>query len=227
MNTQTILRAVPVIAVLLAGSCAAPDDKPALTQDPAVNHPIAVEPSYQTLKVANSEPLSREDSEKLSAFAADFMDRGDGSMTIAAPAGRDAPNIIAAIGDQLVALGVPRSRILVGQQDQAGTGDKVEIGFITYIAHTQPCGDWSVDAAHNADNLPMPNYGCSVQQNIAAQVADPRDLVQPRPMGPSDTERRMQVYSKYQQGQITSSKKTPAQSAAVSDVASGSSGPSQ
>lgn len=222
MSTRNLLRAVPVLAVLIAGSCAAPDNKPALTQDPDVNHAISVEPSYRSLKLSNSVTLSNDDAEKLAQFASDYLSRGNGAITIAAPAGADAPKVIAAIGEELVNYGVPRSHILVGEQDATDTDGHVEVGYIRYVAHTAPCGDWSKDAADNEDNEASPNFGCAVQQNIAAQVADPRDLVQSRGFSPSDASRRMQVINKYEQGQITSAQKTGAQSAAVSDVGSGS-----
>ncbi len=223
MNMRNALRAGSVLAVLLAGSCAAPDSQSRLTQDPALNHAITVEPSYRSLKIANTDSMSRDDADKLAAFAQDYLTSGNGSITIAAPSGPDAPKVIAAVGEQLADYGVPRTRILVSQQDQTVSDGRVEIGYIRYVAHTQPCGDWSANAADTADNLPMPNWGCATEQNIAAQVADPRDLVQPRGTGTSDATRRMQVLNKYEQGQVTSSQKTAAQSAAVSDVGTGQS----
>jgi pilus assembly protein CpaD len=221
MNMRNALRAGSVLAVFLAGSCAAPDNQPRLTQDPVVNHPITVEPSYRSLKIADSETLSREDADKLAAFAQDYLTSGNGSITIAAPSGPDTSKVIAAVGEQLADYGIPRTRILVSQRDQTDSDGRVEIGYIRYVAHTAPCGNWSVDAGDTADNLPMPNWGCAVQQNIAAQVADPRDLAQPRGTDTSDTTRRMQVLNKYEQGQTTASQKTAAQSAAVSEVGSG------
>ncbi|HWU26784.1 MAG TPA: CpaD family pilus assembly protein [Rhizomicrobium sp.] len=223
MITKNLWRAVPVLAVLVAGSCTVPDDAPRFTQDPALNHSITVEPSYRSLKIANSETLSADDAQKLAAFAEDYLARGNGAITIAAPAGPDSSRIIASLGEELVNLGVPRAHILVGEQDQAKSDGLVEIGYIRYVAHTAPCGDWSENAADNQSNLPMPNWGCSVENNIAAQVADPRDLVGPRALGPADATRRMQVLNKYEQGQTTSAQKTAAQSAAISDVANGGS----
>src|SRR5579863_4675649 len=221
MNMRNALRAASVFTVLVAGSCAAPDNQPSMTQDPALNHPITVEPSYRSLKIANSESISREDADKLSAFAADYLTRGNGSITIAAPSGPDAPKVIEAVGEMLAGLGIPKTHILVGQQDQTDSDGKVDLGYVRYEAHTAPCGDWSQNVADTADNLPMPNWGCATSQNIAAQVADPRDLIQPRGTAMSDATRRMQVLNKYEQGQVTSAQKTTAQSAAVSDVGAG------
>ena len=53
----------------------------------------------------------------------------------------------------------------------------------TYTASTETCGDWSENEAFTADNLTPKNFGCSVQHNIAAMVADPRDLLGPREAG--------------------------------------------
>jgi pilus assembly protein CpaD len=58
-----------------------------------------------------------------------------------------------------------------------------------------------------------------VQHNIAAMVADPRDLVAPRPMGDADAKRRETVMTQYQLGLPTASQKTQDQSGKVSDVA--------
>src|SRR5262249_34227011 len=161
-----------------------------------------------------SEVLTREDAGKLAVFAQDFLASGNGALTIAAPAGPDAAKVVGAIGEQLVDDGVPRTRILVSQQEEPDADGKVGGGYIRSVAHTTPSGNWPVNAADTEDNLPMPNWGCSVQQNLAAQIADPRDLVQPRGTDASDSTRRMQVLNKYEQGQTTASQKTAAQSAA-------------
>ena len=51
------------------------------------------------------------------------------------------------------------------------------------------------------------NFGCSLQRNMAAQIADPRDLMQPRPMEASDASRRTTVVGKYEAGQVTQADK--------------------
>lgn len=219
MKVKDILRAASVLAVIVAGSCAAPDDKLPATEDGATNHPITVEPTYRSLKLPNTSALSGSDASSFEAFVSDYLARGNGAISVSVPPGPESTGIITAFAERLVGMGVPRSHILVGVQDQGASDGRLEIGYISYVAHTIPCGDWSVDAADTAQNLPMPNFGCSVQQNIAAQVADPRDIVEPRGMGPADATRRMQVLNNYEHAQTTSAQKTQAQSGAVSDVA--------
>jgi pilus assembly protein CpaD len=66
--------------------------------------------------------------------------------------------------------------------------------------------------------MPPPNFGCATQHNLAAMVADPRDLVAPRRVDAADAQRRMTVLDKYRKGQTTPAEKTAAQSGTVADV---------
>jgi pilus assembly protein CpaD len=105
-------------------------------------------------------------------------------------------------------MGVARSRILVGTHPAADGDRRVEVGFVSYVAHTQPCGDWSQNAADSDSNLPLPNFGCSVQHNIAAMVANPRDLDESRRLDESpDAARRVVVMGHYEKGEVTQADK--------------------
>ena len=220
MNLKDSLRVASVAAVLLAGSCAAPmNDGTTFSNDPAANHPITVAPHFTTLKVnfsAADAGLLPDDAARFEAFVADYVSRGSGSISISAPQSGDSTAIIRYFGTRLFEMGVPRSRILVGTHD--GSDQRVEIGFIAYAASTKPCGDWSKNLGETADNSPSPNFGCAVQANIAAQVADPRDLIQMRDADPIDATRRAAVIGNYEQGKITSAEKSKDQSGAVADV---------
>jgi pilus assembly protein CpaD len=223
-STKDFLRAASLLAVLAAGSCAAPinsvDNNGGLMDDPAVNHPITVEPAYHKLKVSfapSDAGLMPDDAQRFDEFVQDYMQHGNGAISISVPAGRDSEAAIAYFGERLASFGVPRDRILVGTA--AGSDGRVELGYIGYFASTGACGDWSADLGATAANRIAPNLGCAVQHNIAAQVADPRDLVTPQPMGPGDAARRSTVYNNYKAGQPTGATQTPDQSGAVSDVA--------
>ena len=222
LGTKDILRLASLVAILAAGSCSAPfNDKDGLVEDPMTNHPIQVEPNYRTLKLSFSAPnagLMPENSQKFDAFVADFIAHGNGSISITVPSGHDADATIGYFGERMANAGVPRDRILVGTRDKVGSDGRVEIGYISYQASTAPCGDWSTNLAYTASNTINPNFGCSVQHNVAAQIADPRDLITPRDMTPADAARRAVVYDNYKQGKPTGATLTPDQSAAVSDV---------
>ncbi len=83
----------------------------------------------------------------------------------------------------------------------------------------EPCGDWSTNWADTASNRVSPNLGCASQNNLAAMVSDPRDLMAPRALSDRDNIRRATVFDKYEKGEISSAQKSDAQSGSVSTVA--------
>jgi pilus assembly protein CpaD len=219
---KNILRYASVAAVLLAGSCTGPMNELTLSNDGAVNHPITVAPHYNTIKLpfsaANAGLLPDEEA-RFEDFVAGYLAHASGSISISPPAGADAPAAIRYFAERLAALGVSRSRIMVGTH-QAGGDGQVEIGYVGYVAEVDPCGDWSKDLDQTAANQSAPNFGCATQHNIAAQVADPRDLIQPQAVSAGDATRRSTALGNYEKGKVTAADKNQDQSAKVSDVTS-------
>ena len=217
-----IMRYVSIAAVVLAGSCAAPmNDGSTLSGDGAANHPIMVAPRYASIKLPFSAPeagLMPDDTARFDAFVTEYLQHGNGSISVSAPSGPASAGAIAYFAERLFSMGVPRDRIIVGTRDATGGDNSVEIGYVGYVAHSDPCGDWSKSLADTADNAPGPNFGCAVQHNIAAMVADPRDLAQPQPLAAGDAERRATVIGNYDKGKITASDKTDDQTTKISDV---------
>ena len=210
---KELIRFAALAAVLLAGSCAAPGDNDMVvkTIDPARLHPITVGPNYRSVRVAfagGASGLMPEDAAKVDRVAEDYMSRGDGSISISVPEGGDSSNAISYFGERLARLGVPRSRILVGTHPVEDGDRRVELGFVAYEAHTAPCGNWSDDVTDTQSNLPRLDFGCSVQHNIAAMVANPRDLDESRRLDDTpDAARRATVLGHYEKGETTQADK--------------------
>ena len=217
-----LMRYASIAAVVLAGSCAAPmNDGSTLSGDGAANHPITVAPRYASIKLPFSAPaagLMPDDAARFDAFVADYLQHGNGSISVSAPSGPESTGAIAYFAERLFAMGVPRDRIMVGTHDVTGGDNSVEIGYVGYIASSDPCGDWSKSLGDTSGNVTSPNFGCAVQHNIAAMVSDPRDLVQPQPLAAGDTERRTTVIGNYDKGKITASDKSQDQSVKISTV---------
>lgn len=227
MNLENLYRAAAIACVMIAGSCAAGNDGRVVSEDGAVNHPIAVEPSYRDLKVqfaGGENALSTDDAQKFDAFVADYRVHGNGSLGISVPNGAPAHAAITFFAERAAATGIPRDKILVSTHDVTNNDWRVEVSYIAYTAHADDCGnDWSQDLSFTLDNETPRNFGCSVQHNIAAMVADPRDLIGPGGMGPVDTGRRAVVMDHYEKGEVTQADKHTAdkaveQSAGASSV---------
>ena len=218
--TSILLRGLCLAAVLVAGSCSSPSGDEKMTfDDPTANHPILVQPSAQSLKL-NVSPagLAPADTAHFDDFVSGYQAHGNGKIVISAPAGALANAEVTWIADHINAMGVSRDQILVANRDAAPGDGQVELNYVSYQANTAPCGDWSENLAYTMDNKTASNLGCAVQHNIAAMVADPRDLMGPRPMGGADADRRATVITNYEKGAPTAATKTADQSSAISDV---------
>lgn len=221
MAMSDAMRAAVIAAVLLAGSCAAPiNDGSGLVDDPDVNHPIVVDTVPKAIRLSFSAAdagLMPEDAARFDAFVAQYKSEGKGTVSVTAPSGPSSQATLSYFGERLAAAGIPRSQIMVGTRED---GDwRVELSYAGYVAHAENCGDWSSQqASDTASNLPMANFGCAVQHNIAAQIENPRDVVEPRALGPSDAMRRATVMSAYEKGTPSAANKNADQSVAVSDV---------
>ena len=208
-----IIRAGALGAILIAGSCAVQNGADTISEDPLVNHPIAVEPSFQDLKLhfaGGDSGISTDDVVKFNNFLADYRTHGNGSLGISVPNGAPAHAAITFFAERAAESGISRDKILVSTHDVANGDFRVDISYISYSAKTDSCGDWSENLAFTADNQTPKNFGCSVQHNIAAQLADPRDLLGPRPMEAGDGARTAVVLDAYEQGKPTAATKRSA-----------------
>lgn len=132
-----------------------------------------------------------------------------------------APNAAGAMATQirerLVTLGAPAARVRVVGFDPAGPQDAViRVGFVRHVAEPIKCGQRWGNLAATRNNEAYDNFGCAIAANLAAQVADPEDLVRPRDMTPPDAGRRDTVFGKYRKGEITSSAKDEQANGALS-----------
>jgi pilus assembly protein CpaD len=221
-HSITFLRGCAALAAFALAACANPVNGPEDALSVQDRFPIAVEPHMEMVRLpfnAARGGLDQESSADLERFARDYLDNGSGALAISGS--RRNPDAVRTVADRLVALGVPRDRILLGNPDNVDTGDDVRLSFIRYEAHASACGDWSVNLSSTSANKVSPNFGCASQHNLAAMVADPRDLVSPKPLDPNDAQRRLTVLEKYRKGETTVTTKAAEQSGAISQVAGG------
>ena len=116
--TKTMFRGFCLAALLAAGSCSTPPDEGVRFDDPVVNHPIAVEPSYQSIKLSWSMGgLSTDEGARFNAFVADYREHGNGKIAISVPGGALQKQSSAWLADRINAMGVSRDHILVAIHD--------------------------------------------------------------------------------------------------------------
>jgi pilus assembly protein CpaD len=204
-----------MVAGLLAGCQQTASTQVALyDQDYTRRHPILVseEPSVLDIPVGmRATKLSPQIQRRMRSYVQDYRRTGTGSITIQVPSG--SANEIAAVsvgrsaGHTLRKLGVPAGRIRVApyQVDDAGKVAPVRLAFLKLKAHAPECGIWPEDLGHTATDRSYYNFGCANQQNLAAMIENPADLVRPRDMTPADGAQRARVIDQYRAGQDSSS----------------------
>ncbi len=207
-----------------AAACASTGAKPHEVQaglTPTQNYKIAVHQSPdEILLAAHAGGLSQHQAAALDAFAARWRETSGRAVTIKAPGGgREAVLMVAAISGRLQGLGVAPSLIHEAVYDQtAGSEPVVAVGFTRYEAEGPKCGRNWEDLTRTGGNTVTSNFGCAVTANLAAMIANPADLAEPRPMDDADAGRRETVLGKYRQGQITSAAKDDQATGAISSV---------
>jgi len=209
--TAALLAACSIIA--LAG-CAKTVDPMATASTTAaddyrLNHPITIADQVATLDVpvsVDTRTLTVGERGNVTFFAQSFLASGTDVIAVVAPSG--SPNQVAAAAIAVQAENVLRAagvnpRAIDYRVYQAGGDEKiapVRLAFDRIAASTAPCGPWQDDVTNTALNRHYEAFGCATQQNLAAMIDNPLDLLYPRGMSPADAARRANVLQKYRTG---------------------------
>lgn len=206
---RTAFLSAAVVSLSLAlsacvGGPASLGGEPPLT--PTSRFALQVEPGLDRIALAVHEGgLSPNQRAALDALVGRFAMEGASVLTIEAPAGGDPVAAEAAWGVKAAfeAAGVPGDRIQVVGYPAPDPRAPVLVGFETVQAVVPQCGTRWGNLGRTGDNRSSANFGCAVTANLAAQIADPRDIVTPRAMTPADAGRRSVVFDAYRSGAPT------------------------
>jgi pilus assembly protein CpaD len=184
-------------------------------------HPIVLARSAETLDVfVSGAALDPRQEDDLRSFAATYRRYGQGPVTAQVPsgprAGAAARRALPVIRSILADSGVPAGAVTVASYPvtDPALAAPVRLSFPRLKAEVESrCGLWPQDLGvsdvkSNAGNDPYWNLGCAMQTNVAAQVADPIDLVRGRAEGRVDTVRRSANIDKVRGAQDPSTRYT-------------------
>jgi len=173
-------------------------------------HPIAVEEMLESMDVPVGQDTARLPTgvaDTVAGFGQTFAASGASLIAVVAPSG--SPNQVAAAGaavevEQVLRRSGVNPRAIQYRVYRAGPEERnapVHIAYNRIAAHTAPCGPWPDQVAESSQNRDYVAFGCATQQNLAAMVASPLDLIYPRGLTPADAQRRAAVLDKYRKGQ--------------------------
>ena len=174
--------------------------------DYRARHPIVLTDNQRSLDVfvIGTGHLDPRQTADVDAFVLEYRRFGRGILVLDLPRGVS-PAIGAAVERTAAAVrrvaaegGVPSRQIIVENYAVANPAlsAPLRLSFQRMVAKVgSQCGTWPRDLgvsdpiAENR-NEPQWNLGCATQSNVAAQIADPVDLVRGRPEGLVDAVRR-------------------------------------
>lgn len=200
-------------ALLVAGTslagCANRDGMStgALPDDYRTRHPIVIAEAEHAIDVpvgSSDRRLTKGARDVIRGFAQSYTNSATGTVQILLP--RGSANAQAAsllrkeIRGVLVGAGIPANRLIEVsyQADPYGDAAPVRLSYTAITAKTAPCGNWPKDLVSNTiENKNYENFGCASQANLAAQIANPLDLLGPRAMSPIDAVQRGEVIKDY------------------------------
>jgi pilus assembly protein CpaD len=107
--------------------------------------------------------------------------------------GLDEVEVVSAFGEAVPA--VPGSTPEAWRQNR-----RVELVVERYLVTLPGCPDWSRRSGTDFANLPHSNFGCATQTNLGLMIAEPRDLVRGRTLGPADGIQQAEGVVRYREG---------------------------
>jgi pilus assembly protein CpaD len=199
------------LAALLAGCVTNVPGANKHAETPTQRFEAKVTPKPEEIRLAvHAQGVSARQAEALNKLVDNWRQDEGGVIGIQSPsAGVDssaAYRMSESTRSFLISKGVPANQIEVtGYAPEAQAEPALLVGYLRFEAELPECGKAWTNIAHSWKNDVQPNFSCSVTANMAAQMADPGDLLGPRRMTPQDGARRQDVLDKYRAGKSTAS----------------------
>ena len=214
---MTLPRFLAVAAALALAACAsAPEPLPQAVAAPeTLRVEMPVDPRDNGLTWAQIDLVS--------TLAAEYKARGHGPLVISYPRGATnadaALDAIAQARSLFYEAGLDWRQIAGGAYDASGRNfAPVLFSFTRYRAVAPDCPEGWEDLRVAPNSEVWERFGCATAANLAATVADPRDLVSPRGMDAPDAGRRQTVLDAYREGSPTASQRGDGENGAVSQA---------
>ena len=201
-----------LLAAPLAGCGAAAGGSGPVPLTPTSRFALQIEPGLDRVAFAVHETgLSQNQTLALGDMVNRFAQEGAPMLTVEAPSGDDpvSSDVAWRIKGALEAQGVPPYQVRVVTYVAPDPRAPVLVGFDTIRAAVPTCGTSWTNLGRTGANAGYANFGCAVNANLAAQIANPRDIVQPRAMEPGSAARRSVVFDKFRAGEPTAATREP------------------
>jgi pilus assembly protein CpaD len=195
-----------------AGCSVVAGGEPMIPMTPLSRYALQVEPGLDRIALAvHDQGLSANQRDAIGQLAARYAASGYGAVKVEAPAGEDPAAVqqAYAVRSALQAAGIPGDRIQIAAYNAPDPRAPVLAGFETVRASVPNCALEAGNLGPRFSNQSSAGFGCSINANMAAQIADPRDIIGARAMTPADSGRAAVVFDNYRKGEVSSTPQEP------------------
>lgn len=212
INMSSLLKNVVLCGALAALAGCAIDEKnltyTASPEDYRTKHPIIISEQDKSLDLPvgmYGSKLTYGSAQAISGFAQNFKRSSATQLMVLYPKGSGnagvAQQYAQNVAEHLRKDGVSANELVLSSYDATDYGQEAPIRLIysAISASTGSCGQWPEDLVMNTNlNMNYHNFGCATQNNLAAQIVNPVDLISPRAVAPIDATRRATAIGGYQ-----------------------------
>lgn len=199
---------------------------PVLSEDYSQRHPLAVESVRAALNLPGAggqDRLTPAEVRRVDAFVSSYLAEMRGPLMISVPgAAADDARVLGRakqIADRARRLGLPPDQVLLrvaAEEERAEA--PVVVSYEKLVMRIPECGDWSKEASYDWTNTVHSDFGCSMQRGVGLMIADPGDLIAPRPVGSRDTQRSRTILRLYRAGKVTGAARAKAEEAEAAET---------
>ena len=117
------------------------------------------------------------------------------------PNSASAHHVGARVAEVIRTAGVPGNRIstVTYHAQEHGASAPIRLSYGAVRASVEGCGQWPADLTRSPENKNFHNFGCASQNNLAAIISNPADLLGPRGMTGVDAARRSNEIRDYRE----------------------------
>jgi pilus assembly protein CpaD len=202
-------------------------------EDYRLRHPIVIQESNRSTEIFVGSArggLTSAQRADVIGLGQTWLADGTGAIIAEVPVGtpnaRAAQESLREIQTLLTQVGLPAGGVTVRQYhpEDPRLFATIRLKYPRIVADAGPCGTWPADLGPSIknpgylDNRSYHNFGCAYQRNMAAMVANPADLIQPRAETPAYTARRTAAFEKYRKGAATGVPYPESDKAKLSDI---------
>lgn len=197
MTTRQLLLLTFACAALAA--CEAPTAEWSQTEAPKNLRVDYQRLTHPTGFAGNTAQLAGGERERLNAFLTTAQVTADDRVYLEAPASSRLSE------SRIITLSRDFSRAGYTVSTLPPAGDAIPPNHLLvvverYVVTPPDCPNWTRSPSGDHENTTMGNFGCSNMTNLGLMVADPRDLVIGRPLGPQDADAASLAIQRYREG---------------------------